>query len=212
MQVSHILNLRRKVEDKNKLIRQMGAAIGSNTSTGSSAALGAVDMTDLNNEWETFQTKLQQHETHLEEQKNQLKGQIERNISDFNSKINGFALRWHEFKPKGAPDGDPQLILAKIEDDALSLTELMEQLQKIRSECEHFQMDLPDFHALADVAADIEATKIAWSRYGEFLKVQSSLKYLSLHQLDGDLARSEMLLYLSFPCASCSFQHSLPSA
>ena len=144
--------------------------------------MAAVDMSELNNEWETFQTKLQQHETHLEDQKNQLKGQIERNITDFKSKVNGFASRWHEFKPKGAPEGDPQLMLAKMEDDALTLADLMEEAKKMQDECEHFQMEPPDFQALEDVQADIEATKVAWSRYGEFLKVRM-LVYQCLRQL-----------------------------
>ena len=166
------------MEDKNKLIRQMATAIGSNSAAaGGGAAMAAVDMTDLNNEWETFQNKLQQHETHLEDQKSQLKGQIERNITDFKSKVNGFASRWHEFKPKGAPEGDPQLMLAKMEDDALTLTDLMEEAKKMQEECEHFQMEAPDFQALEDVKADIENTKIAWSRYGEFLKVCNFLQW-----------------------------------
>lgn len=201
-QVSHVLNLRRKIEDKNKLIRQMATAIGTSSGLagGSGAAMAGVDMSELNNEWETFQTKLQQHETHLEDQKNQLKGQIERNITEFKSKVNGFASRWQQFKPKGAPEGDPQLMLAKIEDDALSLAELLEEAKKVNQDCEHFQMDLPDFAMLEEIAADVEATKVAWSRYGEFLKVSPGAADVQAQQSATVALRPDHSITLRSPC------------
>ncbi|GHP03034.1 hypothetical protein PPROV_000178900 [Pycnococcus provasolii] len=50
--------LRKKVEEKNKLIRTMGGS--------------TVDINSLNSEWETVEAKLDQHEEHLDAQRSEL--------------------------------------------------------------------------------------------------------------------------------------------
>lgn len=65
---------RRRIEEKNRLLRSMGAGSGGSL-TGS-----GVSMAELDNTWEAFTSQLQQHESHLEEQKNQLQGQVARQV------------------------------------------------------------------------------------------------------------------------------------
>ena len=39
---------------------------------------------------------------------------VEKKITEFASKVDSFAARWHELKPKGAPQGNPQLMLNQV--------------------------------------------------------------------------------------------------
>ncbi|KAK3283536.1 hypothetical protein CYMTET_8768 [Cymbomonas tetramitiformis] len=158
--ISRVMQLRRKVDEKNKLLRSV---------LGSNAQQGVVDMSALSNEWDNFTTKLQQHESHLDEQKNQLKVQVDKRVADFSTKLDSFASRWHELKPKGIPQGDPQLVISKIEDDYRIYEELKEEMEKIRSDCEHFSMDVPDMLAIEEVGQDIENTRSSWSRFSDFM-------------------------------------------
>eukprot|EP00976_Prorocentrum_cordatum_P042050 851759-Prorocentrum_minimum.AAC.1 len=78
--VQRMMLLRRRVDEKNKLLKAvMGAAAAA-------AAGGLVDTSAMTNEWENFTTKLEKHESHLEEQKNVLKQKVDKTISDFQGK------------------------------------------------------------------------------------------------------------------------------
>ncbi|KAK9815706.1 hypothetical protein WJX72_008353 [[Myrmecia] bisecta] len=165
-----ILELRRKVEEKNLLLRAMAAGGAGNT-------LAAVDMSGVDNAWEAFTGQLQRHEGHLEEQKDQLQGHVGRQVAEFQSKVAGFASRWHELKPRGVPSGDPSLVLVKIDSDARSLAELQDEAARLTTDCAHFSMDPPDFAALEALAEDVAATKAAWSRFGDFMKDRAELAH-----------------------------------
>ena len=45
------------------------------------ATVAMVDMSEVDSAWEAFTAQLQQHESHLEEQKSQLQGQVSRQVS-----------------------------------------------------------------------------------------------------------------------------------
>ena len=169
-----ITEMRRSVGDLAKLLRQAG---GSNTQAASS-----IDFSSLDSEWENLSTKLGQLETHLEAQKENLKVQIVSKIAEFHSKAEAFQDRWLEFKPKSMPQGDPTLIIGKLDDDFRALEEIRDEGNKIRQDCEHFSMQRPEFPVLDEVAADIEQTREAWSRLGDFLVEQKNLSNrLDLH-------------------------------
>ena len=148
-------------------LRQAG---GSNAQAASS-----IDFSSLDSEWENLSTKLGQLETHLEAQKENLKVQIVNKIAEFHSKAEAFRDRWLEFKPKSMPQGDPTLIIGKLEDDFRALEEIRDEGNKIRQDCEHFSMERPEFPMLDEAAADIEQTREAWSRLGDFLVEQKNL-------------------------------------
>jgi dynein heavy chain 2 len=159
--------MRRQSADLAKLLKQSGGS-------GAQAA-AQVDFSSLDSEWENLSTKLVQLETHLETQKENLKGQIMGKTTEFTSKADAFRDRWMEFKPKGMPQGDPALIINKLEDDFRALEELKEEAEKVRQDCDHFSMERPEFSVLDEVAADIESTREAWSRFGDFMTERAEL-------------------------------------
>ena len=183
-----ITKIRWGVGDLAKLLKQSGGS-------GAQAA-AAIDFSSLDSEWENLSSKLGQLETHLEAQKENLKAQITHRIADFQSKAEAFRDRWMEFKPKSMPQGDPTLVIGKLEDDFRALEDLREEGNKIRTDCEHCSMERPEFKVLDEVAADIESTREAWSRLGEFLEEQKDLSnddWISirgkLYELDDFLAK-----------------------
>ena len=113
-------------------------------------------------------TKLQQHDMRLEEQKNLLRGKVEKEVSEFSSKMDGFKSKWTALKPKGTPEGDPASILVGIDDKMRELEELKKEADVVRRNCENFGIDPPAFPVLAAVDADLVATKEAWARFEEF--------------------------------------------
>lgn len=69
----HIVECRQRIEDKNRLLRTMAPS-------GSTFVGQQVDMTEVNNAWESFTAQLQQHDALLEDQKHQLQGQLTRQV------------------------------------------------------------------------------------------------------------------------------------
>ena len=70
----HIMDCRRRIDEKNRLLKSMAAA-------GNVSGVGQpVDMAEVDNAWDSFTNQLQQHDTHLDEQKNQLQGQLARQV------------------------------------------------------------------------------------------------------------------------------------
>mmetsp|Transcript_17017 Transcript_17017/g.54247 ORF Transcript_17017/g.54247 Transcript_17017/m.54247 type:complete len:3325 (+) Transcript_17017:156-10130(+) len=168
--VQKVMQLRRKVEEKNKLLRTVAGSGG-----GGGGVAAVVDMSALTNEWEDFTTKLQQHESHLDDQKNQLKGQIDKQVVDFRAEVLTFQQKWNDFKPSGAPQGDPQVTLTKMEDMKAMLAEMREKSDKLKGDCEHFSMEAPDLAFLDEVAADVEGTCSSWERFSEFNEEKAKL-------------------------------------
>lgn len=66
--MNYTLDCRRRIEEKNRLLTAMGpAAFG---------ASAAVDVGEVDGAWEAFSNSLQQHENHLELQKDHLVVQL----------------------------------------------------------------------------------------------------------------------------------------
>lgn len=160
--------VRRRIEDKNKLLRAMAV-------NGKEAQYAVVDMSDVNNAWESFTTQLQQFDAHLEEQKQQLAGVIAKQLDDFRAKVAGFTSRWHELKPKDGPSGNPAVVLTRIEEFAANIQELREESAKLQKEAEAFKLEVGSFEALEEVAKDVELTKVSWDRYAEFLRERNEM-------------------------------------
>lgn len=138
--------LRRRIDDKNKLLRQMAG-------NGRDAQFAVVDLSQVNTTWDTFTTQLQQFDAHLDEQKGQLGQTVQRQLDEFKGRLAGFVSRWQELKPKGGPSGNPIIVLTKIDETYASLAELREETAKLQKEVrgrkgeQHTQQHLAPAHA-----------------------------------------------------------------
>lgn len=71
--LSTMMDKRRRVEEKNKLLRQMAGG-------GNAAQFATVDLKEIVSEWEGFTEKLEQHGQVLEERKGQLQQGIVKQV------------------------------------------------------------------------------------------------------------------------------------
>ena len=139
-----ITKMRWGVGDLAKLLKQSGGS-------GAHAA-AAIDFSSLDSEWENLSTKLGHLETHLEAQKENLKVQITHRIVDFRSKAESFRDRWLEFKPKSMPQGDPSLVINKLEDD----------FPRSRGAPRRGEQDSPGLRALFHGATRVRGFSMRW--------------------------------------------------
>ena len=84
---------------------------------------------------------------------------IGKRVVAFRDKMQGFAARWEELKPKSASSGDPKLITSRLEDFSFFLEDLAMEAEKIKLDCEHFSIEEPHFPTLTEVSNDIQQTK-----------------------------------------------------
>ena len=82
------LQLRKRIEDKNRLLRQMAS------SSTSSTLVTPVDLSEVTERWDAFTASLQQYDAHLEGQRGALQQAVARQVEDFKGTIAGFASRW----------------------------------------------------------------------------------------------------------------------
>ncbi|KAG2486208.1 hypothetical protein HYH03_015170 [Edaphochlamys debaryana] len=166
--LSEVQSARRRIDEKNKLLRQMAGG-------GREAQFAVVDLTEVNNSWDAFTNQLQQFDAHLEEQKNALAVQIAKQIDEFKGKVAGMNSRWHELKPKSGPSGNPAVVLAKIQEYANAIKELRDESAKLHKEAEAFKIDVPAFEMMDEMEADVMATKAHWDRYADFLRERDEM-------------------------------------
>jgi hypothetical protein len=87
-----MLQLRKRVEEKNRLLRQMAAATPA--SAAASSSLTPVDLAGLSERWDGFVGQLQAYDSHLEGQQQGLQVQLGKKVEDFAGTVAGFASRW----------------------------------------------------------------------------------------------------------------------
>lgn len=90
-----LIQLRKRVEDKNRLLRQLAAsaAAASGMSGSSNSGLSPVDLSGLSERWDSFVGQLQVYDSHLESQRKGLQQQLTKKIEDFCGTIAGFGAR-----------------------------------------------------------------------------------------------------------------------
>lgn len=67
--LAEIMDMRRRIDDKNRLLRSMAANAGPN----SASQFVPVDVSEINGLWDAFIAQLYQYDAHLDQQKDQLK-------------------------------------------------------------------------------------------------------------------------------------------
>jgi dynein heavy chain 2 len=159
------LETRRKCEEKLRLLRQV-----------SPPRAATVDLSGLLSQWDDFTARLSQHEAHLTEQKEKLRVKIDSDMSEFCGRLEGFAARWEEVKPKGAAMTSAETVMQKIEDAFRSVQELEAEAEQFVSACGAFAMETPKgFRILEGLKADVQTTQEAWGRYGSFSTERNEL-------------------------------------
>lgn len=91
------LQLRKRIEDKNRLLRQLAASMGT-SGLSSSSSLSPIDLSGLSERWDGFVGQLQAYDTNLESQRQGLQLQLAKRIEDFSGTIAGFGSRYVQLR------------------------------------------------------------------------------------------------------------------
>jgi hypothetical protein len=122
--------LRKGVEEKNKLLRQLAASGGGGSST-SSSSLAPVDLSELSARWDGFVGQLQAHDSALELQRQGLQQHLGKRFEDFCGTVAGFTSRWQGIRPRGGPTTNLAVVLVQLEDAGRQLADLQEEAQHL---------------------------------------------------------------------------------
>jgi dynein heavy chain 2 len=144
-------------ETKNRLLR--------------SVAGSGVDLSEVSERWDKFELMLESHALMIKEQVDVMRGNVETRISHVQQQMHKFASRWEALRPKDADLGNREaavLAVASIKARRVEFDELLVLAKNIAADCQHFELDEPDFAELDTVRVDLESTEALWMLFDEF--------------------------------------------
>ncbi|PAA68244.1 hypothetical protein BOX15_Mlig013490g1 [Macrostomum lignano] len=155
-------------EVKNRLLR--GVAGG-----------GVEFLAPLNAKWETFEIMMESFQMMILEQIEMMKTNVESRIKAYVQDLEKFSARWNQLKPGRdiLDDGDQERCLAAIKvikEKKEEFSELEKTRESLTSDCEHFQMERPEFPLAEELKADLDTVELEW---GQFEKFNSGLQDLA---------------------------------
>jgi hypothetical protein len=96
--------LRKRIEDKNKLLQQLAGGVSGSSSSSSSSrggitfsrslSLAPIHLVGLDDRWDVFVAQLQDFDGHLDAQRSRLQKQLAVRLEAFESSVAAFASRW----------------------------------------------------------------------------------------------------------------------
>ena len=137
----------RKLEELNKLLRTVGQREG-------------VSSAPLLSRWEELEVSVDAFNDRLEDQMGHLRNSMEARVGEVDLKVQKFAARWTELKPKKLDTSQPAEMAAlidRIKEWQAELKEVVEASDDLARDCSHFDLPPPNFAGLADIKADIES-------------------------------------------------------
>ncbi|CAG9464002.1 unnamed protein product [Pedinophyceae sp. YPF-701] len=174
--MTRVRELKIKIDEKNKLLRQMIAANALPTRGG--ADVGLVDISDLQGEIDTNFDKLQQFDLHIGEQQKGLQAQALKRKDGLLGKIEGAWAEWDLRRPGNVQGRDPAMIFAQMDQQLKMLEELETHAAEVAKDCENCGVgaaDMPDLERLEALRAEMEEERGAWQRYKDFIEERDSL-------------------------------------
>lgn len=142
-------------------------------------------LTDLPSRWDNFEIALEAFNEMIEEQRENLKVEIESRVVECNVSMDKFSQRWHALKPTEIANWDDSTvdsIFVAISDWRQQFNEIKELTITLISNCETFQMPSPQFDGLDTLEEDISIVESSWGLYKEFtneLKVISDQDWIT---------------------------------
>ena len=147
---------------------------------GQSGAAGTIDIAEvtqrlaqLPSQWENFDIAVEAFNDILEEAKNKMKEDMERQVIELNQEIAKFKIRWDAQKPQEMKEWDRNAISRVFEtlgEKRTEFDELKTKTTKHAENCEQFQMSPPKFNELEGLEEDIDMVTGSWNMYKEYLE------------------------------------------
>lgn len=138
----------------------------------------SIKLANIQSEWESFDVALEAFNDLIEEQKENIKSNIDGEIVDTNRQIEKFLQRWEALKPRELASWDNEST-SKVFEDLTSwrqqFDELQHKAQSLITTCDSFNMTKPKFDALSTVNEDLEKTEKIWNTYKDYIAERSAI-------------------------------------
>lgn len=128
-------------------------------------------LAQLPTRWENFEIALEAFNDMIEEQREQLKGEISANVIECNLEIDRVRQRWAVLRPVEVSSWEDEAIAkiyAAMTDWRAKLTELETRSTALATNCAAFGLDEPAFNGLAALATDVAKLDQSWQAYQQF--------------------------------------------
>jgi dynein heavy chain 2 len=146
-----------QAEQKNKLLRSVSG--------------NGVDTSHAKAKWNKLELMLESHEMMIKEQVDLLRGAIDSRIQKFNGEVEKFSLRWQQLKPKPSDFADIAATSKAIDfigEKTIEFAELEKEMSEIVKDCDHFEIDSPEFTEMKALKSDLENSQQAWGLCQEY--------------------------------------------
>lgn len=156
---SSIQRVIQMIKKKNTLLKQMVNV--------------TLDISSLKPRWESFLVALEAFNDMLEDQRDNLKNDIEKRIKDCKIEVDKFASRWKALKPSAENEvtrDAAEKILSEIKDWQEELELVNQTSMEIIKDAESFDMPLPTFDGLDGARNEITAHQQSWAEYNDYVK------------------------------------------
>uniref|UniRef100_A0A915E882 Cytoplasmic dynein 2 heavy chain 1 n=1 Tax=Ditylenchus dipsaci TaxID=166011 RepID=A0A915E882_9BILA len=150
------------IEDKNNVLR--GVFNG---------GAGVENIGNTKDQYERFQTLLEGHELVMKEQVEVMKSNVLTRVDKLNTDVERLFSLWNQFKPKAEIlSSDDRMALIKavefVREKRSQFTELTETKEKIVSDCDNFEVELPSFPLFEEMLTDLESYEANYLLYENF--------------------------------------------
>lgn len=156
---------------KKEMQRLMGRIYEQNHMLNQKASL-PLDISGIKPKWETFVVGMEAFNDMLDDQRENLKGDIEKRIGESLVSVDKFTARWRRAKPEVSGNEMTQSvankILAEISEWNEELKVLCEQAEGIQRDTDAFDMQAPSFAVLDDVKEEVKSHQSSWSLYADY--------------------------------------------
>ncbi|XP_028817493.1 cytoplasmic dynein 2 heavy chain 1 isoform X3 [Denticeps clupeoides] len=149
-----------EAEDKNRLLRAVAGG-------------GLDSLSTLRAKWDKFELMMESHQLMIKDQVEVLRSNTESQILAYERELEKFRARWDQLKPSHdiVESGDQEALqkcVQIIKDKKAEFQELEATRKKLIDECQHFNLETPDFSLALKTIQDIEEFSEMWSLYEEF--------------------------------------------
>ncbi|MFT7803200.1 cytoplasmic dynein 2 heavy chain 1 [Arapaima gigas] len=149
-----------EAEDKNRLLRAVAGG-------------GLDSLSTLRAKWDKFELMMESHQLMVKEQVEVMRSNVQSRVQAYQQDLEKFRARWDQLKPSDddVESADLQALekcIQTIKDKKAEFEELESTRKRLIEDCQHFDLDPPDFSLALETIRDIEDLSEMWSLYEEF--------------------------------------------
>ena len=149
-----------EMQEKDQLLRAMTSVV-------------SLDLTAIRTRWDEFVTHSEAYADYLVDQKEKLRDDVQRQVTEQGGKIDQFFSRWTALKPSTDQEGELTADLAEsmvkeIDGWKDEWTGMKTQIEQLTSHCQAFDLPLPSYPQAAAIDAEIAQYADSWAFFTSY--------------------------------------------